>query len=130
MCGDGACVSKDWACDGVDDCVNGTDEDPEFCAGCPFKFLCTNGRCTDLANVCDGRNQCRDNSDEDQVCVGKCQRLHCQFPLKKDFNQKNLRCLPLLSTDMLCCMKFYLGKVMAPKMTSDLWPCLSIFLTL
>ena len=71
MCGDGTCIPKVWACDDVDDCANGTDEDPEFCAGCPFKFLCTNGRCTDLENVCDGTNHCRDNSDEDQVCVGK-----------------------------------------------------------
>ena len=72
MCGDGACVPKDWACDGFDDCMNGTDEDPEFCAGCPFMFLCTNGRCTDKDNVCNGRNNCRDNSDESQLCdVGK-----------------------------------------------------------
>ena len=70
MCGDGACVPKEWACDGFDDCNNGTDEDPEFCAGCPFQFLCSNGRCTDIENVCDGQNNCRDNSDEDQICVG------------------------------------------------------------
>jgi low density lipoprotein-related protein 2 len=72
MCGDGQCISKDWACDGIDDCNNGTDEEEEFCATCPFQFYCSNDRCTDLENVCNGRNDCRDNSDETQICdIGK-----------------------------------------------------------
>ena len=71
MCDDGVCITKDWACDGFDDCASGSDEDAAFCATCPFKFLCTDGRCTDLENVCDGTNNCRDGSDEDQICVGK-----------------------------------------------------------
>ena len=69
MCADGLCVPKDWACDGVPDCTNSSDEAVDFCATCPFKFLCSNGRCTDTDNVCNGINNCRDNSDED-VCVG------------------------------------------------------------
>ena len=71
MCDDGTCILKDFACDGVADCTNGTDEAEDFCATCPFKFLCSNGRCTDTENVCNGVNNCRDNSDED-VCVGRC----------------------------------------------------------
>ncbi|XP_072042793.1 uncharacterized protein [Amphiura filiformis] len=68
FCADGTCVSKVWACDGFDDCADGSDEDEAFCATCPFQFLCLNGLCTDTDNVCDGRNQCRDNSDETQIC--------------------------------------------------------------
>ena len=72
MCNDGECISKDWACDGVEDCPRGSDENEEFCSTCPFQFLCTNGRCTEKENICDGRNNCRDNSDETQLCdVGK-----------------------------------------------------------
>ncbi|XP_072042791.1 uncharacterized protein [Amphiura filiformis] len=68
FCADGACVSKDWACDGFEDCADGSDEDQAFCATCPFQFLCSNGLCRDTGYVCDGRNQCRDNSDETQIC--------------------------------------------------------------
>ncbi|XP_072042709.1 microfibril-associated glycoprotein 4-like isoform X2 [Amphiura filiformis] len=68
FCPDGTCVSKVWACDGFDDCADGSDEDEAFCATCPFQFLCSNGLCTDTDNVCDGRNQCRDKSDETQIC--------------------------------------------------------------
>ena len=71
MCDDGICIQKDFACDGVSDCTNGTDEAEDFCATCPFKFLCSNSRCTDTENVCNGVDNCRDNSDED-VCVGRC----------------------------------------------------------
>ena len=70
MCSDGVCIPKAWACDTFTDCADGADEDVEFCATCPFRFLCTNGRCTDLSTVCNGVNNCRDNSDEDQICVG------------------------------------------------------------
>ena len=77
MCNNGACISKDWACDGIDDCPSGSDEDEAFCDTCPFQFLCSNRRCTDLANVCDGTNHCRDNSDEDQICVGEYRNDGC-----------------------------------------------------
>ncbi|XP_072032689.1 uncharacterized protein [Amphiura filiformis] len=68
FCDDGACVSKEWACDGFDDCADASDENEDFCASCPFQFMCTNGLCTDTDTVCDGRNNCRDNSDETQIC--------------------------------------------------------------
>ena len=79
MCNNGDCISKDFVCDGIDDCPSGSDEDEAFCATCPFEFLCSNGRCTDLANVCDGTNHCRDNSDEDQICVGECRNVVLSF---------------------------------------------------
>ncbi|XP_072031301.1 uncharacterized protein [Amphiura filiformis] len=68
-CTDGQCISTSWVCDEFVDCADGSDEDEDLCAACPFQFICTNGRCTDIDNVCDGRNHCRDNSDEDQICV-------------------------------------------------------------
>ena len=37
MCGDGTCVTKAWACDGVEDCLNGTDEDEAFCTHMPLQ---------------------------------------------------------------------------------------------
>ena len=70
MCDDGACILKEFACDGVSDCINETEEAEDFCATCPFRFLCSNARCTDVENVCNGINNCRDDSDED-ICVGK-----------------------------------------------------------
>ena len=89
MCNDGNCIPKDWACDGVSDCINGSDEDAEFCSVCPFQFLCTDGRCTDVDNVCDGINQCRDNSDEDQICVGMFLNLFISACFKN--HQENIR---------------------------------------
>lgn len=90
MCGDGTCILKEWACDGFIDCANGTDEAEDFCATCPFQFLCSNDRCTDIGNVCNGADNCNDNSDEDQICVG---RWICPYIVKMLKRTLNLNCI-------------------------------------
>jgi hypothetical protein len=59
-CGDGTTIPEPWACDGVPDCSDGSDE-----AACPESFICGDG--TELPPLwqCDGEADCADASDED-----------------------------------------------------------------
>ncbi|KAH9370046.1 hypothetical protein HPB48_001923 [Haemaphysalis longicornis] len=84
QCGDGACIPFELACDGVQACPDGSDENVIDCAtlSCPEGFYrCNNGRCVSKGRVCDGLDACGDYSDElNCTCKGdqfKCTRGPC-----------------------------------------------------
>ncbi|XP_062872320.1 sortilin-related receptor [Trichomycterus rosablanca] len=76
QCSNGACVSLDWKCDGMDDCGDYSDEancdSPTEEPGCSryYQFECKNGRCVPTWWKCDGENDCGDWSDEAQCSDG------------------------------------------------------------
>ncbi|XP_078053187.1 serine protease nudel [Augochlora pura] len=82
-CHIGQCVSKNQVCDGVPDCRDQTDEDPEYCGqirehcnndtqGCnclKSELRCSDGKCVDKTAFCDGFADCSDASDEPNICT-------------------------------------------------------------
>lgn len=84
----GGCISKQAECNGVKECVDGSDE---MTAKCPKKtrsqmqgqcrhreFQCDSGQCiTYDYDLCNGRTDCPDESDEKfEYCVTKA----CLYP--------------------------------------------------
>lgn len=64
-CGNGRCVHVRLICNGVNNCLDNTDE-----AYCCKGFTCDNHKCIDEKKVCNGVHDCHDGSDE-KICNGK-----------------------------------------------------------
>ncbi len=78
--GDPICIPYNLTCDGVQHCLDGSDEESKYCAVRRCKsgfFHCSNNRCVLPEAKCDGKNDCGDFSDE-SVC-GDCpkERFRC-----------------------------------------------------
>nr|XP_022904311.1 modular serine protease-like [Onthophagus taurus] len=73
FCNDGRQIFYDKLCDGLVDCIDGSDETAEKCSKiqCPYySFQCTYGPCINRNKICDGVKDCADNSDENgEFCV-------------------------------------------------------------
>ncbi|XP_023317257.1 modular serine protease-like [Trichogramma pretiosum] len=69
-CDDGQCISGEALCDGLIDCIDGSDETRKICRSprnppCnPRTFRCDYGACVDGDAPCNGIKDCADNSDE------------------------------------------------------------------
>ena len=69
-CGNGFCIDRISACDGIDDCGDSSDESQSYCStrSCNVdEFRCDAGRCIPNDYQCDGEFDCADETDE-QYC--------------------------------------------------------------
>ncbi|XP_069472627.1 low-density lipoprotein receptor-related protein 1B isoform X1 [Ambystoma mexicanum] len=90
-CKNKRCIRDSWRCDGDDDCLDSSDEDPAICVNhsCPVdQFKCPNNRCIPKRWLCDGANDCGNNEDEsNQTCAART----CH---SNQFSCGNGRCIP------------------------------------
>lgn len=64
-CRDGNCVSQDDVCNGIRQCMDGSDEENCDILQCQHnQFRCRNGQCVSLTARCNGKTDCQDSSDE------------------------------------------------------------------
>lgn len=66
-CANGQCISKDFACNGQEDCSDGSDEEgcaTPTCGAGDFQCTSESEICIPINWVCDGEADCTDRSDE------------------------------------------------------------------